>query len=95
MILMGILYNRHLSGVKPILDEANILVMPTGGKPSRARVAAFWNFSYCGYLTAYNNPESADLARRAFSEMFYNIPLCAVTRKHYHFSRIIMLLHIP
>jgi hypothetical protein len=192
--------NRHLSGVKSLLDEANVMVMPTGGKPSRAQVAAFWNFARCDYLAAYINhtktrldtedlplwrsaglflddeslltpqssshtknpyvedemrvdmisnalvwllsklmnylvscadtqgsnsaswkrldyelenwfnnlpesftpsgtlhpdPKSSDLSRRTFSEMFYSIPLCAVTVQHYHFARIILLLHKP
>jgi hypothetical protein len=199
-MLMVILYDRHLSGVKSLLDEANVMVMPTGGKPSRAQVAAFWNFARCDYLTAYINhtktrldtedlplwrsagllldeeslltprpsshtknyyvedemrvdmisnalvwllsklmnylaacagtqgnnvpgwkkldhelegwfnslpesfnpsgilnsdPESADLTGKTLSEMFYSIPLCAVTMQHYHFARIILLLHKP
>jgi hypothetical protein len=41
------------------------------------------------------DPESTDITRRTFSEMFYSIPLCAVTIQHYHFARIIHLLHKP
>jgi hypothetical protein len=55
LTLRVILCNRHLSGMKSLLDEANVMVMPTGGKPSRAQVAAFWNFSRCDYLAAYIN----------------------------------------
>ena len=54
-MLMVILDNRHLSGVKSLLDEANVMVMPAGGKPSGAQVAAFWNFARCDYLAAYIN----------------------------------------
>src|SRR6187402_1350407 len=46
---------RHLSGVKTLLEEANVNVLPQGHKPSRAQVATFWNFARCYYLAAYIN----------------------------------------
>lgn len=49
------LRSRHLSGVKSLLDEANVNVMPQCIKPSSAQVATFWNFARCDYLAAYIN----------------------------------------
>ena len=47
--------NRHLDGVRSILDEAKANLMPDSSKPSRAQVATFWNFARCDYLAAYIN----------------------------------------
>jgi hypothetical protein len=46
---------RHLSGVKSLLDAANVIVMPQVTKASRAQLATFWNFARCDYLAAFIN----------------------------------------
>jgi hypothetical protein len=46
---------RHLSGVKSLLDAANITVMPQVAKASRAQLATFWNFARCDCLAALIN----------------------------------------
>ena len=47
--------HRHLSGVKSLLDAANVTVMPQITKASRAQLATFWNFARCDYLAAFIN----------------------------------------
>lgn len=47
--------SRHLSGVKSLLDAANISFMPQDNTGSRAQLATFWNFARCDYLAAFIN----------------------------------------
>ncbi|CAI7578799.1 unnamed protein product [Penicillium pancosmium] len=63
-------WNRHLSGVKSLLDMAEVGIMPPGHRPSsgdnrfaqmkksglsKARRATFWNFARQDYLAAFIN----------------------------------------
>lgn len=47
--------HRHLSGVKSLLDAANVIAMPQVTKASRGQLATFWNFARCDYLAAFIN----------------------------------------
>ncbi|OJD24877.1 hypothetical protein ACJ73_03760 [Blastomyces percursus] len=58
----GPAWNRHLSGVKSLLDIAEIGLMPVSAFPiargprlSKARKATFWNFARQDYLSAFIN----------------------------------------
>lgn len=66
-------WNRHLSGVKSLLDMAEVGIMPPGHRPSsgddrfahlkksglsKARRATFWNFARQDYLAACKPPST-------------------------------------
>ena len=48
-----------------------------------------------GFRPAGRIEASSDFLTCLFPEIFYSIPMCAATTQHYHFARVLLLLHKP